>query len=401
MPLGKLTRNAPAYSRPETHRYGEVMKLKALLLTRFALLTAIVFWASSVKAQDILIGHVAGYTGNVSKDAREIGKGASVLFDSVNASGGINGRKIRLITADDNYKPEETAKLISSMIGKVSALLPVIGSANLGYVMKQGILDNVTLPIVGTIPGNESFRTPLNKNIFHFRAGDGDQLEKIVEHIVGFNIKNIAVLARKNPSSDEGIVILRAALQRRGVELTNVIIYDSAAQTFGSQVKAMQETKPGAIVLLGNQQGIAQITKELKLGGVPALLYAVSYADFKLIAQTAGPDAARGFVISQVIPHVSGHFTPLVKEFRENYAKYGHASDEPSVYHLEGYIAGRLIVEAIRISKDSSPEGVKRGLEQLRRYDLGGYVVDFSPTKHTGSSWVDLSMLGPGGTLVR
>jgi branched-chain amino acid transport system substrate-binding protein len=376
------------------------MKFKTLLLSRLIWLGAIVFFGSTARAEDILIGHVAGYTGNVSKDAREIGKGATILFDSVNASGGVNGKKIRLITADDHYNPEETAKLISSMIGKVSALLPVIGSANLGYVMKKGILDNVTLPIVGTIPSNESFRNPLNKNIFHFRAGDRDQLEKIVEHILGFHIKNIAVLARKNPSSDEGIVIIREALKKRGVDLTTVVIYDSAAKTFGQQVKLMQEAKPGAIILLGNQQGIAQITKELKLSSVPSLLYAVSYADFKLIAQTAGAEASRGFVISQVMPHLNERFKPLIKEFRANYAKYGQTADEPSTYHLEGYIAARLIVEAIRISKDSSPEGVKRGLEQLRRYDLGGYIVDFSNTKHTGSNWVDLSMLGPGGTLV-
>jgi len=67
---------------------------------------------------------------------------------------------------------------------------------------------------------------------------------------------------------------------------------------------------------------------------------------------------------------------------------------------IEGYISARLIVEAIRRSKDASPDGVRRGLESLRTYDLGDYIVDFSPTRHQGSSFVDLSVIGGRGTLV-
>ncbi len=45
-------------------------------------------------------------------------------------------------------------------------------------------------------------------------------------------------------------------------------------------------------------------------------------------------------------------------------------------------------------------QGVTRGLEILRNYDMGGYVVDFSPTKHNGSRFVDLSMIGATGELI-
>jgi branched-chain amino acid transport system substrate-binding protein len=349
-------------------------------------------------AQDILIGHVAGYTGAVSKDANELGLGAKIYFDAVNARGGINGKMLRLVVADDNYKPEETTRLIASMAGKVSALLPPVGSANLNHTLKAGVLDNITLPIVGTIPSNESFRTPVRKNIFHFRAGDRRQLEKIIEQLTAVGITNIAVLARDNPSSTEGIAIIQDAMKERGLKLDAISIYDVSAKTFASQVKFMTDKKPDAIILLGTQAGIANVTKELKEGGVTSLLYAVSYADFKLIAKTVGP-ASRGFVISQVMPSLNNRTMPLVRAFREDFAKYSKL-EEPAQYHLEGYVAGKLIVEAMRRSKDTSAEGVRRGLEQLRDFDLGGFVVDFSPTKHTGSNWVDLSMLSASGVLV-
>jgi ABC-type branched-subunit amino acid transport system substrate-binding protein len=91
---------------------------------------------------------------------------------------------------------------------------------------------------------------------------------------------------------------------------------------------------------------------------------------------------------------------PLVKEFRDNFEKYGKVQGVPSHFNLEGYIAAKLIVEAIRRSKDASAAGVTRGLEMLRDYDMGGYVVDFSPTKHNGSVFVDMSIISSGGELI-
>jgi ABC-type branched-subunit amino acid transport system substrate-binding protein len=72
----------------------------------------------------------------------------------------------------------------------------------------------------------------------------------------------------------------------------------------------------------------------------------------------------------------------------------------PSHFNLEGYIAGKLLVEAIRRSKDASPAGVTKGLDMLRDYDLGGYVVDFTPSKHTGSQFVDMSIISGSGELI-
>jgi branched-chain amino acid transport system substrate-binding protein len=362
--------------------------------------------ASTVRAappaQEILIGHVAGYTGPASKDASEMGLGGRVLVDAVNARGGVLGRKLKLVTADDNFKPEESARLITSMAqSKVAALLPTTGSANLGYMFKQGTLDNITLPIVGTIPANESFRTPMRKNLFHFRAGDRNQLEKIVEQLTTVGINKIAILARTGPSGAEGTAIIVEELQKRGLKPVTEAVYDVTIKDgYVKQVKQMQDIRPDAIILLGTPQGIAEVTRELKRGGVNSMLYAVSYADFKQITKLLGPEMARGFVISQVLPNLNNRALPLIKAFREDFEKYAGTKEEPSHFNLEGYMSARLIVEAIKRSKDASPQGVIRGLEQLHEWDMGGYIVDFSPSKHAGSNWVDLSMISATGVLI-
>jgi ABC-type branched-subunit amino acid transport system substrate-binding protein len=140
--------------------------------------------------------------------------------------------------------------------------------------------------------------------------------------------------------------------------------------------------------------------KELKAHGETAQLYALSYADNQLIMKIAGQQFAHGVIIAQVMPNLNSRSMGLVKEFHENFAKYADAKAPPTFFNLEGYLSAKLIVEAVRRSKDASPEGVRRGLEMMGKYDLGGYTVDFSPKKHWGSQYIEMSLIGRSGRLV-
>ena len=378
------------------------MRISTQLRSLFVVLASLGLLVAPARAQEILIGHVAGYTGPVTKDATELGAGAEVLIQAVNARGGIIGKKLRLVKVDDHFKPEETSQLILSMSGKVSALLPTVGSANLDRALKDGVFDKINLPLVGTVPAQESFRFPLNRNIFHFRAGDNDQLEKMISLLTSVGMVKIGVLATNNPNGEGVITYMGSSLGKRNLQLAAVQKYTISGKIdFAPNVKAFETALPDAIVLVGPPFATAQFVKEAKSRGLQASLYGLSYTDFKLVVKLAGNALARGVAISQVLPNPSTRTLSLIKEFRENFEKYNTAVvGVPSHFNLEGYISAKLIVEAIRRTKDSSPDGVRRGLEQMRDFDLGGYHVDFSPTKHTGSTWVDLSMISASGGLV-
>lgn len=351
--------------------------------------------------QEIVIGHVAGYTGPVTKDATEIGAGAQVYFDAVNASGGVLKRRVRMLVIDDHFKPDETVQQIAALKGKVSALLPPVGSAQFDKVLKEGVLGKIDFPILGVIPGVESFREPLRKNMFHFRAGDFDQIAKMIDLTTSVGMSKIGVLATNNPNGDQVTAFMQDALAKRKLKLTAVGKYDIGPKIdWTPAIKAFKETQPDVVVLVGPPFATAGFIKEAKSAGVGSALYGLSYTDFRLAGKVAGPELARGVAIAQVFPNPNNRTLPLIKEFRDNFEKYGKVQGVPSSFNLEGYIAGKLLVEAIRRSKDASPAGVTRGLEMLRDYDMGGYIVDFSPTKHNGSTFVDMSMISASGELI-
>jgi len=369
-----------------------------------SLVLALVLGALASQAsaqQEIVIGHVAGYTGPVTKDATEMGAGAQVYFDAVNASGGVLKRKVRMLVVDDHFKPDESVQQIAALKGKVSALLPPVGSAQFDKVLKEGVLGKIDFPILGVIPGVESFREPLRKNLFHFRAGDFDQIAKMIDLTTSVSMNKIGVLATNNPNGDQVSAFMQDALAKRKLKLAALGKYDIGPKIdWTPAIKIFQETQPDVIVLVGPPFATAAFIKEAKSAGVSSALYGLSYTDFRLAGKVAGPQLARGVAIAQVFPSPNNRTLPLIKEFRDNFEKYGKVQGVPSHFNLEGYIAAKLLVEAIRRSKDASPAGVMRGLEMLRDYDMGGYIVDFSPTKHNGSTFVDMSMISASGELI-
>jgi len=357
--------------------------------------------AAAARAQDreIVIGHVACYNGPVQKDAIEMGIGAQVLIDSVNERGGIDGKRLRLLVADDQFRPELTIKLIADMKGKAVALLPTTGSANSAALVKANVLE---IPLVGTIPSTEIVRNPANRNIFHIRASDREQTERILEQLITVGLTNIAILVPNNPFGEQSTGLVQGYLASRNLSLAVNAIYLLAGPKADIMpgIKALEGKSYQAVLMFGPPKFIADLIKELKSRGETAQLYALSYADSKLIVDTAGLKLAHGVVISQVMPNLNTRTMPLVKVFRDDFKKYAKTKGEPTHFNLEGYISAKLIVEAIRKSRDASAEGVRKGLEQLRGYDLGGYIIDFSPTKRQGSNFVDLSVIGVSGGLV-
>jgi ABC-type branched-subunit amino acid transport system substrate-binding protein len=348
---------------------------------------------------EIVIGHVAGYTGPASNDANQMGAGAQVLIDAVNERGGVNGRKVRLLAMNDEFKPDNTVKMIDEMKGKAVALLPITGSANGAAMVKA---NNLAIPLVGTIPAPDIMREWQNPNVFHIRASDREQAERVLEQQLTIGLRDIALLVPNNPSGEQLTKLTEGYLAKRNLKLAANAVYLLAGPKVDLEpgLKALQGKNYQSVVVFGPPPIIAQAIKAVKTAGVTAQLYAFSYADAPLIVKVAGKEFAHGVAIAQVMPNISNKTLGIVKEFQDNWAKHAKDKGAPTFFNIEGYISAKLIVEAVRRSKDASPEGVRRGLETMSKYDLGGYLIDFSPTKHWGSQFIELSLIGGSGRLV-
>jgi ABC-type branched-subunit amino acid transport system substrate-binding protein len=262
--------------------------------------------------------------------------------------------------------------------------------------------NNLAIPLVGTIPAPDIVREWPNPNVFHIRASDREQAERVLEQQLTIGLRDIALLVPNNPSGEQLTKLTEGYLAKRNLKLAANAVYLLAGPKVDLEpgLKALQGKNYQSVVVFGPPPIIAQAIKAVKTAGVTAQLYAFSYADAPLIVKVAGKEFAHGVAIAQVMPNLNNKTLGIVKEFHDNWAKHAKDKGAPTFFNIEGYISAKLIVEAVRRSKDPSPEGVRKGLESMAKYDLGGYVIDFSPTKHWGSQFIELSLIGGSGRLV-
>jgi len=171
----------------------------------------------AASAQDLTVAQIGPFTGLPSPDAAEINAGAQALFDSVNATGGIGGRNIKLMKFDDGFTaPGFIAQFKVAMEAGPIALLSPIGSAAISKMMQDGLLDSTDVIVMNAIPGSEQFRNPGHPKLFHVRAGDRAQLERILGHAKVLSVNEMHVLHQDLPIGTGGLATVQDLAGRIG-----------------------------------------------------------------------------------------------------------------------------------------------------------------------------------------
>ncbi|HYD63734.1 MAG TPA: ABC transporter substrate-binding protein [Noviherbaspirillum sp.] len=361
------------------------------------------FAIGAMGADEIVIGQVAPLSGVLADTGKDMVLGVKVYFDSVNDKGGVHGRKIRHVVKDDGYKVDETVRLTQEVIEKddAVALIGFAGTGNVGELLKQKVLEKASIALVAPYTGGEILRTPFNSNIFHIRAGYADEAEGIVNQLVLLNMKRIGVMYQDDPFGKAGLAGVEAALKKRGLELVGTGAYEKNTDNVVDAVKSIAQANPQAVVMISVNKSTAAFSKQIRAVSTVAQLVNISVVNPKEIVRMIGPDNARGIGIAQVMPYPYSPTSAIVKEYQQAMKKYA-AGTELSYTSFEEFVGAKVLVEGLRrAGPNPSREKVIRGLESLNAYDVGGFTVNFSPTNRVGSRFVEITVIGKDGRLLR
>lgn len=354
----------------------------------------------TVRAQDrspIVLGQSAAMTGAAAQLGLQFRAGAQLMFARLNGRGGVNGRPIELQSLDDGYEPERCAANTQQFIKQgVQALFGYIGTPT--SLAALPLATAAKLPFIAPFTGAQALREPFNRYAFHVRASYFDETARIVNHLVGVGLKNIAVFHQNDSYGQAGLAgVTRAlaALQSKPLALGTV---ERNSIDVAAAVATILAAKPEAIVQISAYKSCAAFVREARKAGYGGQFCNVSFVGTAALAKELGTEA-RGVVVSQVMPYPFAGITPLATEFLQAAAA---ANVDVNYSSMEGYVAARTVAEALRRTKAASgAEALVDALESLREYNLGGYFVDFNAGKHTGSTYVDLTILGADGRVRR
>jgi len=355
--------------------------------------------APGVTSHSILLGQSAAFSGPAAQLGIQLNIGTKAYFDHVNAQGGVFGRKIELKTLDDRYEgnlcAENTKKLINE--DKVFALVSYVGTPT--TVAAMPIFTEAKVPLIGPFTGAEALRNPVNRYIFNVRASYYDETEKIVEQLVSTGNHKIAVFYQDDAYGQAGLKGVQIAMDKRNMKIVALGKVERNTVKVQDAVKTINAVQPDGVVMISAYTSIAEFVREMKSAGSTTQFHNVSFVGSTALAD-ALKDEGYGVAISQVVPFPWGPEVRIVKEYQETLSKVGNTDYNFS--SLEGFIVGKVMVEGMRrAGKNLTREKLIAALESMNNVDLGDFVVSFSPTNHSGSKFVDLTMIGRGGKFVK
>jgi branched-chain amino acid transport system substrate-binding protein len=349
---------------------------------------------------DIVVGQIGPFTGIPVPDALQLNQGIKACFVQINERGGIGGRKVAFFDVDDTYSADGFAKAFGqAMQRKPVALLDPVGSAALKRMLDDKMLDQSDVIVLNAIPGAEALRNPGHPKLFHIRAGDRQQIEKIVAHAVTLGVSELAVLYHNIVIGTSGLSMTQAAAAASGK--LKIVPFEATAEipSLAAAAKNVVNSGAKAVLVVGAPRFMADGIAQLRAAGAASqFVFALSYVPAGLVAKVAGT-ASRGVALAQTYPNPMGISSPLQREFQAAMKQSFPEVTGYTSFHLEGYISARVFAEAARRSKDVTPEGVAKSLRAMGEYDMGGFRVNFA-RNNTGSGFVDIGVVNADGRLI-
>lgn len=356
-------------------------------------------WALAQTPEPIVLVQTVALSGPLGDLGQEFNKGAKVYFDALNARGGVGGRPVKLVAHDDAYDPKKTVEIAQGVVASNTAFafFGTFGTANNEALIP--LAQSVGMPVFGPYTGANSVRAKSLSGVFNLRASYGDEVERSVEHLATVGIVRIAVLHQNNSFGKEFLAAAMQAMEKRGLKPVLVEAIESDASNAAAAAEKAAASSAEAVLLglagkpaIETIKGISQRRRGLTMYGLSVLGTA---ANIKALGS-----AGTGVAITQVMPFPSNASLPLVREYQQAMAVAGFS--DYSHQSLEGYANAKLMAEGLRrTGKSLSRAGFVAAMDDLRGFNLGGVSASFGQGATSASKFVELTMIGAQGRLIK
>ncbi len=364
------------------------MKNGICLLTVLSMLLISALYADN-QGQTLKIGGNYEITGSVATFGTSCANAARLFFDKINASGGLLGKKVELIIADNKSDPSESASAVKMLIAqdKVAALLgPVISRNSLsaapiaedaGYIM---ITPTATNPDV----------TKTGKYIF--RACFIDDFQGTV--MANFALKNLGAktaaifLDSANDYSMGLAKFFKASFVKGGGKIVSEEAFIAGDKDFRTQLTKMRMKKPDIIYVPAYYQEDGLIAKQARELGIMTPILGGDGWDSDQLVKIAGTGSLNGIYFSNHYSPESAN--PIALDFIKAYKdRYG---SRPDALAALSYDSALILYEAIKLAGSTDTEKIRKALVGLKVNGVTGRI-SFDENRNPVKSAVVLELV--------
>jgi ABC-type branched-subunit amino acid transport system substrate-binding protein len=343
---------------------------------------------------EIRFGIAAPFSGPAKEMGRQLKLGIETAFAAANDSGGVEGRQLKLVTADDGYEPTRTLNAMKQLYEKdqVFGFVDNYGSptalVSIPYALEHHAL------YFGAFTGAPSLRhDPPDRYVFNYRAGYAEEADSIVRYLVkvrGLRPDQIGVLTQQDAYGDAGMDGVAKAVRalrggvngqifRMSYNRNTVNVDDAVAQLRKLKVPLR------AVVLVATFRPAAKFiekTRELYPDMIYATISGVGSTGLADELMLLGSKYASGIICTQVTPAVDS-YASVALAYKNALAKYS-PGEAPDYVSLEAFLTANILIEGLkRTGPQLDTETLVDKLENMRNFEMGlGPRVNFGPSEH-------------------
>ena len=346
------------------------------------------------QARTIRIG--ASFDNSSVEKANGIGlfTGSSAYFAALNRAGGINGSKVELVLADDQFKPD---------IAKANALAFAADSSVLAMVHPLGtrqtaeISDAVPgMAVVGPNTGTVSLRKKAAPNTFWVRANYDQELDRLIATAAVLGQSRIGIVYSEDPLGQSLLAGFKSALAKAKLEPAVIASTPSTTSMEVDAAAAKIAAAEPQIVIIGLAGTAPAFVRALRKAGGKSSAYGLSITASALGAMG---DLAHGLGFAIVVPSPFATKFEIVRRYQADMLANG--VKDFSLPSLEGYMDACVLAEGLRRAGPAPTRAaLMAALASIESFDLGGVKINFGRSNREGNQFVDVAVIGSNGRLV-
>ncbi len=335
--------------------------------------------AEGVSRNEVIVGTSVALSGTLAYMGKAIEEGMSVYFDGINKAGGVNGRRIKLVSYDDEFKPAKTVANAKLLVERDNALalVGVLGTPTVLAAYEYAKEKQV--PMIGALSISDAVSTPPRDLVYALPSPQSTEAAAYIDYAVkSLKAKRIAILYQNDSWGKPARDVAEARMQTHGLKPVEVQTFERLATDMTSQVFKLRESKPDVVVVyaLGQQAAVFFKAAE-KLGWEPVVFGAGGLNDPKFVELLEGKKVK--LYVASYYDAIDGD-NPAIKAFVADYAAKYNGS-KPSALALMGYSAAAVFSEALKRSgNEPSRARLIAEMDKLQGFDQKiGPKITFEP----------------------
>lgn len=322
------------------------------------------------KSDEIKIGANFELTGNVANYGSATFDGLKLAIKEVNDAGGVNGKKITIVDADNKSEASEAVNAATKLISDDKVKVVVGPAVTANVIAESQVATDDKIPVVApdaTSPEVTVENGQVKPYIFRSCFIDPQQ-GTVMAKFATENLKAKTAVIYVDNSTDYSKSlgkVFKEKFEAAGGKVLDQQAFVAKDQDFKATLTTLKAANADVIFVPAYYEEVGKIVKQARELGITCPILGTDGWDDSKVADIAGADALNNTFFSTHYSDKDNSVKGFVEAFKQ---EYGHM---PNVFAALGYDAGKMIVDAIKRAGSDDPEKIRQALEETKDLQVG------------------------------